>query len=219
MPVYHRSRLIHIHIPKTGGTAIERFFHSIDDMVWGKESWLGQEYLHHRWYEFQHLSMSELLSFTTEFRAFHSFAVIRNPYSRLVSEFHWRHSILQQRDAPLRSFDSIEDLVWAIPSQIDTQWRDCLTGADQRQSNFLIHVRPQHHYVCLPNGKQVVTELLRFEQLKQDFNALLSRYGMHTDAIRPFREQNFVDYFDRDTLDRVNAIYASDFTLGGYNML
>jgi len=219
MPVYHRSRLIHIHIPKTGGTAIERFFHSIGDMVWGKESWLGQEYLHERWYEFQHLSMSELLSFTSEYRAFHSFAVIRNPYSRLVSEFHWRHPILQQRDAPLLSFDSFADLVWAIPSQIGTQWRECLAGADRRRSNFLIHVRPQHHYVCLPNGNQVVMELLRFERLQEDFNELLGRYGMRTDLITKPRERNLADYYDRELLDRVNSIYSRDFALGGYEML
>ncbi len=219
MPVYRRSRLIHIHIPKTAGTAIEGFFHSIGDMVWGKESWLGEEHLHRRWYEFQHLSLSELFSFTREFTEFHSFAVVRNPYSRLVSEFHWRRSSLGTKDAPLLSFDSFEDLVWAIPLEIDTQWPGCLKSASKQQTNFLIHVRPQHQYVCTTTGLQVVKELLRFERLKQDFNELLGRYGLHTDRIRTPPEKNFAEYFTREMLGRANSIYAKDFSLGAYEML
>lgn len=219
MPVYRRSRLIHIHIPKTAGTAIEGFFHSIGDMVWGKESWVGVEHLHQRWYEFQHLSISELLSFTGEFRNFHSFAVIRNPYSRLVSEFHWRRSSLQSGNASLLAFESFEDLVWAIPLGIKTQWRDCVNSASEKQTNFLIHVRPQHQYVCTTAGLQVVKELLRFERLKQDFNELLGRYGLYTDRIRTPPETNFAEYFNREILDRVNELYAKDFSLGGYAML
>jgi len=219
MPVYRRSRLIHIHIPKTAGTAIEKFFHAIGDMAWGEESWVGAKHLHRRWYEFQHLSISELFSFTGEFRNFHSFAVIRNPYARLVSEFNWRCKLLQQNAAPFRSFDSLEDLVWAIPLEVDTQWRDCLEGASWAQSNFLIHVRPQHHYVCTSAGFQVVKELLRFERLNEDLNELLARYGLHANTIRTRPEKNFAEYFNRETLDRVNLLYARDFSLGGYEIL
>jgi hypothetical protein len=219
MPVYHRSRLIHIHIPRTGGSAIERFFHSIGDMEWAKESWIGEGYLHQRWYEYQHLSISELFGLTGEFRNFHSFAVIRNPYSRLVSEFYWRRSLSEQKNASLRPFESLEDLVSAIPLEVDTHWRDCVEGANRAQSNFLIHVRPQHHYVCTSTGFQVVKDLLRFERLNEDFNELLGRYGLHADTIRNRPEKNFGEYFSRETLDLVNLLYARDFSLGGYEML
>ncbi|MDZ4729406.1 MAG: sulfotransferase family 2 domain-containing protein [Xanthomonadales bacterium] len=218
MPVYHRSKLVHIHIPKTGGTAIERFFHSIDDMVWGKESWLGQEYLHRRWYELQHLSMLELLNFTGEFKIFYSFAVIRNPYFRLVSEFLWRQLVFQN-GGPHRYFDSFEELVFALPLEIDNHWRDLIRNANQHQANFLIHVRPQHQYVCDRSGKLVVNELLRFEQFKDDFARLLKRHGLQTEMIQTPGERNIEEYYDRKMLDRVNMIYARDFSLGAYEML
>lgn len=217
MPVYHRSKLVHIHIPKTGGTAIERFFHSIGDMVWGKESWLGQEYLHRRWYEFQHLSIPELLNFAGEFKNFYSFAVIRNPYSRLVSEFLWRQSVFQN-GGPHQCFDSFEELVFALPLEIDNHWHDVIEDANQRQANFLIHVRPQHQYVCDRSGKLVVNELLRFEQFKDDFARLLKRHGLQTEMIQTPRERNIEEYYDRKMLDRVNMIYARDFSLGAYEM-
>jgi len=217
MPVYRQTKLIHIHIPKTSGTAIERFFHSIGDMVWGRESWLGQEFLDQRWYEFQHLSMTELLNFTgEEFRYFHSFAVIRNPYSRLVSDFLWRGTLNPQLNV---IFDSFEEFVQAMPLKIDTRWPIYLRKASKRRTNYLIHVRPQHHYVCTQSGEQVVKNLLKFERLKPDFDRLLAQHGLKTDMITTPQERNFKAYFDRDMLDRVNMIYAQDFKLGSYEML
>ena len=170
MPVYRQSRLIHI--PKTGGTAIESFFHSIDDMVWGLDSWLGQEYIDNRWYEFQHLSILEFLTFTAgEFRQFNSFAVIRNPYSRLISEFLWRHKVGRQRPgAPMLFYDSFTKFLQDIPQEIDKNWPLYLENADQAKTNYLIHVRPQYQYVYSQNGEQIVKELLRFEELKTEFS-------------------------------------------------
>jgi len=94
MPVYHKHKLIHIHIPKTAGTAIEGFFHRIGDMQWGRESWVGQEKKNGRWYEYQHLSMQELRSLAgSPFPDHASFAVVRDPYTRLVSDYAWREWI------------------------------------------------------------------------------------------------------------------------------
>ncbi|MDA9982122.1 sulfotransferase family protein [Gammaproteobacteria bacterium] len=102
-------------------------------MVWGLDSWLGQEYIDNRWYEFQHLSMLELLSFTAdEFKHFDSFAVIRNPYSRLVSEYLWRRPTKQRRpEAAMLFFDSFMEYMQKIPQDIDANWPLCLENADQ----------------------------------------------------------------------------------------
>ena len=96
MPVYRTNELLHLHVPKTGGTAIERYFDSVDDMVWGLPSWFGQQQRDGRWYEFQHLTLTELRGFVgDEFAGFESFAVVRDPYARLVSEFLWRQTIIE----------------------------------------------------------------------------------------------------------------------------
>lgn len=221
MPVYHRSKLIHIHIPKTAGTAIESFFHSIGDMVWGLDSWLGQEHIDDRWYEFQHLSMAELLTFTQgEFNHFHSFAVVRNPYSRLVSEYLWRQRI-EYRDTHARMlfFASFKEFVHKIPPDMDKNGQLYLVNADQAKTNFLIHVRPQHQYVYSHDGEQLVDNLLRYEQLETEFGEFVGRYGLKNDMIRVPRDQSFEAYFDREMLDHVNTTYVNDFKLGSYAML
>lgn len=221
MPVYRLSELIHIHIPKTGGTAIESYFHSIGDMVWGLESWLGQEYIEHRWYEIQHLTMREFIDFTAdEFKHFDSFAVIRNPYTRLISEYLWRRALSQGTpNVQMLFFDSFREFLLEIPPEIDTNWSFCLDKADRAKTNFLIHVRPQHHYVCSQHGEQMVNELMSFERLATDFNVLLGRRGLKTNKIRSTRARHLEAYFDRETLDLANSLYAKDFKLGAYEML
>jgi hypothetical protein len=220
MPVYRETGLIHIHIPKTAGTAIESFFHSIGDMVWGLDSWLGEKYVGERWYEFQHLTISEFFSFTgEEFLHFGSFAVVRNPYSRLISEFLWRRQLKQRPDSTLIHFDSFDDFIRAIPSDIDSNWQSYLNSADKRESNLWIHLRPQHHYICGEDGKQIVREILQFERLKPEFDRLLDRYGLSTDSIRTPEEKSLERFFDRGLFDQVNEIYARDFELGRYQIL
>lgn len=221
MPVYRKNKLIHIHIPKTGGTAIESFFHSIGDMEWGRESWLGQERIRGRWYEFQHLTMSEFRSFTGgRFDQFSSFAVIRNPYSRLVSEFLWRSNQIQQRSDPmLIPFESFPEFIWAIPREMDSGWNRRVQGLNSRETNFLIHVRPQHHYVLDRKAAPLVGDVLKFEQLESDFSRLLERHGLRADGICDGREAALEAYFDRELLDYVNEIYAEDFRLGRYEMV
>lgn len=221
MPVYRNHRLVHIHIPKSGGTAIGSYFAALGDMHWDSECWVGQEYRSGRWYEYQHLTMQELLTFTgAEFEGFHSFAVLRNPYSRLLSDYYWRQSIRNgYPDAPLPAFDSVNDFVESIPDEIDSKWQELISESAKARSNFLIHVRPQSQYILNEKNQQQVHELLRFEQLDVDFAQLLGRYGLKTDTIRPPKEKDIASVFDRVTLDRVNRIYAKDFALGCYQML
>jgi len=221
MPVYRKGKLIHIHIPKTGGTAIESFFHSIGDMVWGRESWLGQERIRGRWYEYQHLTMWEFRSFSGDrFDHFGSFAVIRNPCSRLISEFLWHSNLIQQRTDPvLIPFESFPEFIRAIPRGMNSDWDRCVQGLSIREANFVIHVRPQHHYVVDDNATPLVGDVLKFEQLESDFSRLLGRHGLRADRIRDGRQGALEAYFDRKLLDCVNEIYAEDFRLGRYEML
>ena len=44
MPVYHDYRLIHVHIPKTAGTAIARCFEKAGAFEWRRDFWVGTEW-------------------------------------------------------------------------------------------------------------------------------------------------------------------------------
>ena len=174
MPVYRNNRLVHIHVPKTAGTAIEEHFHEIGDMEWGRESWLGEEHKRGRWYEYQHLTWVELQALSNgEFEAWEAFAVVRDPYARLVSDYLWRMSVgAPDPDSAIRVFDSFGSLVGAIPLDVDAGWHGHIRGADRMQANFLIHVRPQHHYAFGEDGSCLLDEVISFENIATELGLL-----------------------------------------------
>ena len=215
MPVFHKHKLIHIHIPKTAGTAIEGFFHRIGDMTWGPGSWMGQEKRNGRWYEYQHLSMPELRSLAGSLFPDHaSFAVVRDPYTRLISDFTWRRFIQEHYpDSPTQFFDTFDTFLNAIPQDINACWIDHIHRADQKWANFLIHVRPQHQYILDEKGNFLVDDILEYERLDEALSVVLARYGLHADGIKSPPKRDIDGYFSREQISRINEIYAMDFEL------
>ena len=211
MPVYRKHRLVHIHIPRTGGTAIEQFFHRLGDLVWGLDSWVGQEHYNGRWYELQHMTIGELKSFTgSEFDSNESFVVVRNPYERIVSDYLWRCLVKKRYpNAPVLSFPSFDSFIHAIPADINSKWENLIHGANQSQANLLIHVRPQYHYI----EAELVDHVLRFERLDEEMARLMDPFGVETVSIRKPSQRDVSTFFTPETLEVVNRIYCQDFNL------
>ncbi len=221
MPIHYKHKLVHVHIPKTAGTAIETYFHDIGDMKWSPVSWIGQANMHGRWYEFQHLTLQELQTLADmRFNEYSSFAVVRNPYTRLISDYLWRCSIQKQHpNSETQFFDSFETFLKAIPRNINTNWEDHIFGASKKWANFLIHVRPQYQYIADQHGNCQIDEILKFECLHSDMARFLKRYGLSTNRIRTPQTKDLKAYYTRRQLDLVNGIYAKDFKYYGYATL
>lgn len=221
MPVYHAHELIHIHVPKTGGTAIARCFERLGAFEWTREFWVGSERRDGRWYEYQHLSMGELEALSSaKLAGYASFAVVRNPYARLLSDHLWREAMAEQHaGVPIRCFDSFGAFLRAIPADLDSRWLEHVEGRDQPWANFLIHVRPQYQYVYDLRGRRRVDEILRFEQLDRDLGRLLARHRLNGSGIAAPRSRDLLAHYDRELLDLVNEAYVHDFECFGYEML
>ena len=116
----------------------------------------------------------------------------------------------------MRGFDSFDDFLDAIPDDIDAAWDDHVDGATKSETNFLIHVRPQHHYVCDTEGRIDVDHIVRFEQLPDDLAPILEPRGLSTASFRRAHGRDVAPYFDPAHLDRVAALYARDFHLFSY---
>ena len=50
VPVYQHHRLVHIHIPKTGGTAIAQLFKQLGDVQWNPQGLYGERFSQNRWF-------------------------------------------------------------------------------------------------------------------------------------------------------------------------
>lgn len=90
MPVDISKKLFFIHIPKTGGSSVEKALHLHPHQVSDAEEFLSGTNKH-----LQHLTYNEASKRikTEVFQKLNSFCIVRNPVDRFYSEFNWRKKI------------------------------------------------------------------------------------------------------------------------------
>ena len=111
--ISHDFRCIFIHIPKVAGQSIEHFFLDLHGLDWDSR---GSLLLRHNPdrargpVRLAHLTAREYVDCghigQSDFDAYFKFAFVRNPWARLVSEYHYREHHRRQsfRDFVLHGF-------------------------------------------------------------------------------------------------------------------
>jgi len=107
--VSHDHKFIFIHIPKCGGTAIERSF-GFDPYKQNKQALIGQTRLYGRKIWLQHLTKKKLHHFLplAKINSYFKFAFVRNPWARMVSEISWMLSVSVHAKDLKKHFDITE---------------------------------------------------------------------------------------------------------------
>lgn len=72
--ICHKNRVVFVHIPKTGGTSIERFFNN------------------HQHESVKHYTMAQYMEQYDVCDQYYKFTVVRNPWDQLVSWWRWRRT-------------------------------------------------------------------------------------------------------------------------------
>jgi hypothetical protein len=215
-----------VHIPKTAGQSVEQFFMDLLGLDWehDREALLlqsnddparGTEKL-------AHLSASEYVDCgylpQQEFSAYFKFSFVRNPWSRILSEYRYRNYFhhLSFRDFVL---NKLPRPGW------DDQYR---------------HVMPQYDMLHDRQGNLLVDFVGRFESLQQDFDRVCERLGI-VDSSLPHRNrsdkksrdlkrklrnflfmngenrfQNMAEFYDDETREAVTEYYRKDIDTFGY---
>lgn len=152
--ISHELKCIFVHIPKTAGQSIEHALLNHLGIKWhsrapyllrkNDDRKLGPERL-------AHLKAIEYTSCghvdQQIFESYFKFAFVRNPWDRLVSEFHYR-------TFPRKL--TFEDFVYK--HTVCEDWTD--RGR---------HIIPQSNYLFEENGNQLVDYVGRFEEIERDF--------------------------------------------------
>lgn len=189
-----------IHITKTAGTSIvEAGFRC--GLLWG---WRHSEYgWWHGCFPLKPLSFREMHDW---------FSVVRNPYDRLLSEFHCDFAINEEPDRSMRRRN-----------------RDAIERGDAKMFNEVIRHRIRSrnskgsHYTEQFRYFEGLTSvrILRFESLFEDFRLLMDEYSLGVTlgesgikAKKTFR----LDDIDESTLRLANMVYMKDFWKFGYDM-
>jgi hypothetical protein len=222
----HERKIIFVHIPKTAGSSIEKalgLFRSGNENGYGYDS----KVIDGRSVALQHLLPGGIRKIIGEeaFSRYTKFTVCRNPYNRIVSEYHWRarnkllpvhrnpynriasgyHWRARNKLGPVRSFDSFLD---EVENVIKNNLFNSISD----------HLIPQSDFIYDSEGNQVVDHLFRFEKLDKVEQFLQDNFGTnkleHLEASIPDVKKIVLT---NEQKERVYKLYERDFRLLGYD--
>ena len=163
MIVSHRHRLVFTHIPKNAGTSIRE--------------WLSQhvEDAHEIPGIYKHHTPHHVPD-TVYGMDYTLFAVVRNPYDRLLSQYNFhveRYEAYLHRKSRLSQKESYHNKYAELKQGFDNWLTDPYPIADRQAKWYDYRWCPQAMW-CTPD-----THILKFETLAQDFQWVQDRVGVH----------------------------------------
>lgn len=233
--ISHKFRCIFVHVPKTAGQSIERVFLRLHGLTWETRSPLLLRHNRDRAkgpQRLAHLKAREYVSLgyvqPQDCDQYFKFAFVRNPWDRLVSEYHYNkhlYSTITFRRFVEESLSNVDDY-----------------------SDRSRHITSQVDYVTDEDGRYNVDFIGRFETLADDFAAVarklclgsvtLGHYNQSQEGVivRLWRRlwskrgpvssspmgptvmnRHFQDYYNSELRDRVAEFYAEDIASFGYS--
>lgn len=196
MPLFRRLNAAFVHVPKTGGQTVERV--------------LGCSYTPADLYgvdgdvELSHLTAAEMAAREPAFfAAAFKFAFVRNPWDRVVSEYHYTGGRTAYLPRPAADFGEFVAALEAVrPAE--------LTHVAAS------HVRPQVVYV----GGPPLDFLGRFETFATDLRRVCARLGVKVGRRLPRVNASvrgpYQAYYTPETAAAVGRVYAADAETFGY---
>ena len=189
------KQLKFIHITKCAGTTIENIGKK-KDILWGR---------FHKEYGFWHEifpNKKEKLKLKYDW-----FAIVRNPYERLISEFYcrWGRGI-----GHLNNIDHIDE------KQFNLYIKTHILNREP-QGN---HYTQQYKYI----DQNIFIHIIKFENLEFEFNELMKKYKLdiilnQKDNTSKHKKKFTVESFTPEIIRLINFIYHKDFITFGYDKI
>lgn len=199
----HDRRVVWVHVPKTGGTAIMLTLGP--QVATGMVSGDGEE---------KHWSAQRIRRefIGTEWRSWTWAAAVRNPWDMIVSDYEFcRHHA--KRINKMRRITSLGGWLNKLESTLTCKtFGDFVNLHYLRSPEFPNRVNVWDHYCTDWNGTDIVTRILRFESLGQDYEQFCRDFG-YTVSKLPVRNKTpnrtpYQQMYDKTLADRVGEFYA-----------
>jgi len=241
MPYYPKIKLLQLHIPKTGGTSIENSIRqtlNVPLFNWKKseqnyKSKSNTDWQTHNIYGYyqtpkgeitplQHLTYRQMIQdeYLSNDMVKWAMAVVRDPFSRLVSCYHWQKHHFGQI-----SFKQFVN--WIKENKAN------LPGAKSINHQCYQHLLLQSEFIKDLDSSKL--HIIKFESLAADFEKFFNSHvrsvypkikqlQLRKDNITKCRNKPWQSYYlnpdgtvDQDLLEMVYDLYQEDFESFGYD--
>jgi len=206
MPISHQYRTIFIHIPKTAGTPVEYALgmHGTKHSV-GVKPYLKQKYDKKNLFGrgLQHLTAVELRKKVgwKIFNEYYKFAIIRNPYERLVSNFAWIGGKWTRQEYLTKK-----------------EFKQRILEIDRINYMKRKHLAPQYLFLFDENNTLLVDDIIRYESFSEGIKKIENKINIDMALERRMTSYHYdyVSYYDSESIEIVNELYDLDFKLLKY---
>ena len=208
MPYSLKYDCLFIHIPKCAGSSIEKYLEiraRNKNELHGSDG-QGDFYQHWTMEKLMNVNPNKLLRPNV-----FSFTIIRNPYSKLVSDFAWCKRWFKWKwiikNNEKKGFKNFSEFIEFIEFVGVNAWS---------------HFRPMYDFIYDSNGKQIVNYVGRIENLNEDMKNISCKIGKTYNELEKrnkSRHKHWKSYYNRELFDKVNKLYKIDFETFGYDML
>lgn len=213
MTIDNKNKILFIHIPRTGGSSIEKCFGHYRN----QNSLYGRKVINSNLYALQHLTLEEHIKFNyiSNPNKYFKCAFVRNPWSRLVSAYSY-----QNRNGKITSFNAFvkkaSEYILNNKLLLPTNEYDILK---KNYGISLVHLIPQSNFVKHKNIK--LDFIGKFENYQLDLKIILEKFNIKTEIpkINKSKHTSYTEYYDEDLKNLVSKMYKEDINRFNYSYL
>lgn len=193
------KKYIFVHIPKTGGTKIEKeLFNCINNIN------KGYGVVNNK--AMQHYSIIEIINYLNkkfkieynDINNFYKFTIVRNPYTRFISEYYWpgnQYGYYKNK--------TIDEFINVIENKLNNN--------SFNDNDYEDHHYQQYKYIYDDNNKICVNEIFKFE----NFDKIINKFNLSNKIIHKCSVNNKLE-LNEEQKNRIYKMYEKDFELFNY---
>lgn len=209
--------LIFIHIPKTGGSFIERNLKNIKFKIFNKKTIFGG-HQNYKWF------IKNIVNINT----YDIFTIVRNPYNRIISAFYYL--IKPERiEGDKKEIEYLGNPL-NLSTFIDNIYNEYKINKINKINRY-IHITLQYKFLINDENKIASNiSIFKYETLDKDFFNFISKYKNNNKVYNLFIKDIYnnikikEDYeihniLSKDDISKINEIYDEDFKLFNYDKI
>ena len=207
--ISHPLKAIYFHIGKAAGTSVEKLLDNKkrDHKVADYDDFYGYDRDHNIY--LQHASAAFMRDNVDRniFDNYYKFSVVRNPYERLVSVYHY---LIDQHT---KEFGSFEGYINTLPNLVSQS--NLLKGSHHIAQSCYTHIE----------GQQICDYIAHFENLPNSLNPVTSKLNLKTELGKHnvgrfynWQVKPVPSYYTKEMINIVIELFKADFESYGYSL-